>query len=719
MLRAENLTKIYETKGGYEVLALEDVCLTFGETGLVFLLGASGCGKSTLLNLLGGLDRPTEGRVLLDGEDIFPDAKSDPVDYRNMKVGFVFQEYALVEKLSVGRNVGLALELQGKKAPRERVDGALRAVGLTLPGGETLYDRRPGELSGGQKQRVAVARALVKRPRIILADEPTGALDAATGRELYGLLKKLSEDTLVIAVTHDQESAEAFGDRIILLEDGQVVSDSAPETEAPETARQAETSEPGKKAKAGKKLRAAKKGRQGRKGAEGSAVSGKARKRYAGGNLHIWHAAKLGFTTFSDRRWRLAVSIFLSFLIFVVFAFALNVCFVSEFEAEIRTVYESGATTAGVYRPDGGVSAFGSSVKSRTGKAMMRFERESVLYSDYSDYGSYETGGRYSEYLVETASYVLAVPSGVDAEDLALSPDERFEVPSLCRMPENSGEIAITDFYADLFIRYGLWQTEGEGAEEVLLSVSSPDDLIGVSIGGRTVVGVYSTPYDLAEYREYDVIGYYEDVYIEVTLAGIGTSMISYSFTALDEAEEESADFSYDLALFFLSGSLRRDTQLMEELADIDDEVQLRTAYSGFSSNAEFIMEYAAWGVAGSAILSVFSMLLLSNFLAVNIGMHTREFGILRALGARKRDVMKIALSEGLAVAALEFVLALLGVTAVNAIVNYVLMLSIFSLGWLATLLFFALSFGSATVASLLSMRKVIKMQPIEVIKGT
>ncbi len=228
MLRTERLTKIYRAKKGVETVALDNVNLSFGENGLVFILGKSGSGKSTLLNLLGGLIRPTSGDVYINGRagKTFKDGELSA--YRNSAVGFVFQEYNLIENYTVGTNIKLALELQGKKSDREEIDKLLIKVGLTKNSGETFYGRYVNELSGGQKQRVAVARALIKEPEIILADEPTGALDSETGEELYELLKELSRERLIIVVTHDEESARKYGDRIIELEDGKVIGDSAP-----------------------------------------------------------------------------------------------------------------------------------------------------------------------------------------------------------------------------------------------------------------------------------------------------------------------------------------------------------------------------------------------------------------------------------------------------------------------------------------------------------
>ncbi len=219
MLEIRHLTKIYTVKG-VETRALDDVSVSFGETGLVFLLGKSGSGKSTLLNLAGGLDAPTSGEVIVMGKSSKDFSGADFDSYRNTFVGFIFQEYNVLDEFTVEDNIALALELQGKSKDRERINSILRDVEL-----EPYARRKPNTLSGGQKQRIAIARALVKDPQIIMADEPTGALDSATGRQVLDTLKRLSETRLVLVVSHDREFAEVYGDRIIELRDGKIVSD--------------------------------------------------------------------------------------------------------------------------------------------------------------------------------------------------------------------------------------------------------------------------------------------------------------------------------------------------------------------------------------------------------------------------------------------------------------------------------------------------------------
>ncbi len=220
MLQVVNLTKIYKTKQGAEVRALNNVSIQFPEKGMVFLLGKSGSGKSTLLNVCGGLDVPTSGEIIVKGRSSKDFSESDFDSYRNTYIGFIFQEYNILNEFSVEDNIALALELQGKPKNKAAIGALLEAVDM-----KGFAKRKPNTLSGGQKQRIAIARALVKSPEIIMADEPTGALDSNTGKQVLETLKMLSKDKLVIVVSHDREFAEQYGDRIIELKDGKVISD--------------------------------------------------------------------------------------------------------------------------------------------------------------------------------------------------------------------------------------------------------------------------------------------------------------------------------------------------------------------------------------------------------------------------------------------------------------------------------------------------------------
>ena len=248
MLELKKIIKDYKI-GDTAVRALDGIDLAFRRSEFVSVLGPSGCGKTTLLNIIGGLDQYTEGDLIIDGTSTkrFRDADWDT--YRNHSIGFVFQNYNLIPHQTVLANVELALTLSGvsKAERRRRAEEALRKVGLTKQ-----LKKKPNQMSGGQMQRVAIARALVNDPEILLADEPTGALDTATSVQVMDLLKEISKERLVIMVTHNPELAEKYSTRIVRLLDGQLVSDSAPMTEdevAAEKARAEATVAAGRKEK--------------------------------------------------------------------------------------------------------------------------------------------------------------------------------------------------------------------------------------------------------------------------------------------------------------------------------------------------------------------------------------------------------------------------------------------------------------------------------------
>lgn len=244
MLELKNIKKDYYTQDE-TVHALKDVSITFRDSEFVSVLGPSGCGKTTLLNIIGGLDRYTSGDLIIDGKSTKDFTDKDWDAYRNHSVGFVFQSYNLIPHLTVLQNVELSLTLSGVSAAerKERAIAVLKKVGL-----ENKINATPNRLSGGQMQRVAIARALINDPEIVLADEPTGALDSATGIAVMDLLKEISKERLIIMVTHNPELAEKYSTRTVKLSDGEIISDDAP-ANVEETGNSASTSERGKKGK--------------------------------------------------------------------------------------------------------------------------------------------------------------------------------------------------------------------------------------------------------------------------------------------------------------------------------------------------------------------------------------------------------------------------------------------------------------------------------------
>ena len=224
MIQIKNITKNY-LSGENEVHALKNVSINFRNNEFVSILGPSGCGKTTMLNIIGGLDKYTSGDIVINGVSTKEYKDRDWDAYRNHYIGFIFQSYNLIAHLSILENVELALSIAGisKAEKRKRATKALKEVGL-----ENQMKKRPNQLSGGQMQRVAIARAIVNEPKIILADEPTGALDSETSVQVMDLLKKISSKYLIIMVTHNEELAKTYSTRIINILDGELTGDTDP-----------------------------------------------------------------------------------------------------------------------------------------------------------------------------------------------------------------------------------------------------------------------------------------------------------------------------------------------------------------------------------------------------------------------------------------------------------------------------------------------------------
>ena len=354
MLEVKDLVKIYKPKKGEPVRALDGVSLRFPQTGMVFILGKSGSGKSTLLNVCGGLDAPDGGEIVVKGRSSKHFSAADFDGYRNTLAGFVFQEYNILEEFTVEENVALALKLQGKADCRERVRDILAQVEL-----EGFEKRRPATLSGGQKQRVAIARALVKDPAIIFADEPTGALDSDTGRQVLDLLHKLSRGKLVVVVSHDREFAEAYADRIIELKDGKVISDrcrqadgsfaaadeegtAAPVGSGPSPSKAAaeNTKSPlpsRAKPAAGSPYAAA--------GAFSKTTQGAAENGFIRSKLPLPHAVRIGAGSMRAKPLRLAFTILLACIAFALFGMFSTLTFYDPAATAARTYLDAGYQT--------------------------------------------------------------------------------------------------------------------------------------------------------------------------------------------------------------------------------------------------------------------------------------------------------------------------------------------------------------------------------------
>ena len=539
MLEIRHVTKIYRSKSGVSTRALDDLSLRFPERGMVIILGKSGSGKSTLLNVIGGLDRMDEGEILIRGRSSANFTGADFDAYRNTFIGFIFQEYNILEDFTVGANIALALELQGRKADSAAVEQILSRVDLL-----GYADRKPNELSGGQKQRVAIARALVKSPEIIMADEPTGALDSTTGKAIFDALKELSKEKLVIVVSHDREFAEKYADRIVELSDGRILSDVTRQTVEGEKISDGIDRVSGDliRIKGGYRLTdedvrqinaylAAHKGDlflsgDGRLnagirasagiGEEGAASSFSQTKEddapYVGAppkfipsRLPMKNAIRIGASGLKYKKFRLVMTIFLSLIAFALFGIADTMAAYNKKQAAEDSILSSGVSYASFRAEvkcsyDGGDETFYfkdklndedlARLKEKTGLEFVPVVSENLsLYGYLTDPSL--LGGR-------TINTAITGIVSMDAAAVA-----RSGMPLFGRMPEADNEIVITKWNAEAFRSCGFQNSDrGEAiaAGAMTYEEGGENSILGKHLGEYTIVGVLDTRFDYDRY---------------------------------------------------------------------------------------------------------------------------------------------------------------------------------------------------------------------------
>ncbi len=537
MLETRGLTKVYRPKKGVPVTALSSVSLKFPDKGMIFLLGKSGSGKSTLLNLLGGLDSYDSGEIIIKGVSS-KDFKQQHFDsYRNTYVGFIFQEYNILEGFTVGANIALALELQGRKATDEEINRILSDVDLAGYGA-----RRPNELSGGQKQRVAIARALVKNPKIIMADEPSGALDSETGKQVFETLKKLSKEKLVIVVSHDRDFADTYGDRIIELGDGKVISDT---TATEETQDEQGITFEGNTAKIPMDYRLTEQDRIAineyleklQNGGELEFTSNKKVRGFAPteqdkivvedktpfkllkSKLSLKHSFKIGASGLKHKKFRLVMTILLSCISFVLFGLVDTFSAYDHIKTTANSIHDSGISYAAVSKN----SLIGEGMDSYWRSVKMNDDDITALASDVGiNFAGVYSGGNgnmlglesnigdkevmsYNEYGMSNELKSFSGIVETDESDL-----EKHGYTLLAgKMPDGTkDEIAISEYLFETFKKYGYRRITvdeyGGYNQDKTVSIDQYSDMVGKELFVDNVLyeisGVIDTGFDAERY---------------------------------------------------------------------------------------------------------------------------------------------------------------------------------------------------------------------------
>lgn len=663
------LNKTYRAKGCAAVPALRGVSFDLPEKGMVFILGKSGCGKSTLLNVLGGLDNFDGGDVIIDGKSMKDFSAKDTDRHRNEKVGFVFQENNLLDEYTVGRNVSLALELINVKDGGDKVAAALNSVELSDFG-----DRKCNRLSGGQKQRVAIARAIVKKPEILLCDEPTGALDSDTGEEIFNLLKNISNNTLVIVVSHDRESAEKYGDRVIELKDGQVISDSAPaETKHTETETEPEV-----------------------------------RKKSYG--LPAKRAFSIGANFLIARPVRLALCIFICLVTFI--CVGISDTFASYNREKVivdnlklyETPFLSYTLNTGFYGENNKLEyGFNNQTKvfDNTGyerlKSLLKGERFDRFYNFSTTRLSYDFGtGRINELKDREDIYFNESFMGMIEMDEKLSSDYGFKLYG--DYPKNYGEAVIPEYIFHWFQLKG-YTPDYESAPDNVTAISEYSDIIGKNITVKIIVSRDSTSLASSEINlNFKIVGVLdtklnESIYNDILYRELkGNDRDKYA--EINSAFYVLNNYGMHSALFTSSGFFEKvyRPQLLEIYSEENKNAgYIKSVISPVKGSAKDLMSNAGvhkkyqdtkvdgsgtetgWfshytlSVDASSVVddkhdtmlllktiffyvalgtSVISALFIFYFTSGVVTEKKREIGILRAIGASRGDIFKIFAAE-------------------------------------------------------------------------
>ena len=439
MIELKNVKKIYTSKKAQDTIALDNLNLKIGNKGMVFIVGTSGSGKSTLLNVLGGLDGITSGKILVNGKNI-SDFKSKEYDsFRNTYVGFIFQDFNILDQYNVYENIELSLKLQNKKANRNEIDKLLQDLGI-----ENLGNRRINELSGGQKQRVAIARALIKKPKMILADEPTGNLDKNSSEQIFRILKEISKNYLVVVVSHDMERAISYADRIVKIEDGKVISDS--DTELNDNIQPMEL----KKSK-----------------------------------LPLSYALKMSITSFKSKPFKLFMTILLTTISLIFMGFTVNCAMFNKGMFISNTMKDNKNYTYDIYYQKINADSSGNPInfKNKDYKNIEKLTNSKInkAYSLYDNEQelSFEYGN-----LKNVSAYYNHKPSIFSFIEVE---DDRLFKNILGRKPKNQNELVIHEYLADYILKFGVMDSNNK-----IYYPTSYNDLVSsnrnIKLGNNKVV---------------------------------------------------------------------------------------------------------------------------------------------------------------------------------------------------------------------------------------
>ncbi len=692
MLQLRKITKVYKTKQKTKVQALTDINYEFKEKGFYAILGKSGSGKTTLLNIIAGLDKPTRGEVIFEGQ-AFSSFKGKDFDaYRNTCVGFVFQEFNLLENLNVYKNVSLALELQGRKATEAEIIEVLRKVGI-----EDLIYRNIYELSGGQKQRVAIARALIKKPRIIIADEPTGSLDQEIAVEIFEILKELSKEYLVILVTHNEEYAETYAEQILHLAEGRQKEEVSLEEIEEENRVELEYKK----------------------------------------SLSIFASLKMGFTNLRINVVRLVICIILSTISFSCFGFCITVSSYSEREIALNSVVVDDYIDPNVIA-NWDVGENGRNSLPITKEKLQKINND--LQMNYKGISQVYAKSCFLKSVFEHNNDKLSLINpcgGLEVNEEYLT---KLGFSLYGNFPQVEDEIIITEYYYHTFTRLGYKEDSIEIPQEKItkdILLGKPIYLSGFESENPKkfkICGIVDTGFDVKQYdalSRYDVNGktYAHDFNLVQQYKNASYHSLVYlkegALKACFEHYDETNGYTY------IIDEMPKNKEKVAEIYDyLNDISSLNNRYvfctQLIPNINDLIVKLKLYqfvsGILGG-IASIFSVCLLYSLLSFTIENKKKEMGVLRALGAKARTIFVMFSSEGIYVNFVSLILAYLGSSLIVLYFNHFLKyqngirVEIYHFNVVQYLILLGVAIAVTILAIAVPVIKVVRKSPAEAIR--
>lgn len=687
MLLLKQISKKYLGKH-HSVNALNDINICLPDTGLIFISGRSGSGKSSLLNIIGGIDTPTDGSIVLDNQDFKQYNEKDYNYYRNTCIGFIFQNYNLISNFTVKQNIEIAFKLQNKAVNKDDIEHILEKVGLS-----GLSNRKANHLSGGQMQRVAIARALIKQPKIILADEPTGNLDSETSKQIIELFKELSNTILVIVVSHEKDFAKSYADRMIELSDGKIIKDETYN----ETTKTFNKTYKALKAK-----------------------------------LPIGYAFRLGLRGFKTKVFKMILTIVLSLISLLFFATSSMFGRINEKQIWVDNVSRAKLDYALIENPKSNYDAFKYNEINDINHEYKHLSPMIVMEIRYGTDAVYDDTGDTLYYFSRDVDVYIELTN--HNKDFYLN-----KLTENSRLPNSKDEVVISSYYAESFVEYGYRNQFGDR-----ITITNVEDMIGKTIdytnyglGIYTIVGI--SVHDTSIYHilktpvneikaetasEFHYIGNIARDFYQMN-----KHYLNYMLVYEGWYKEEGYDYYEDFKLYI---NLPNDKNELYDLKFSLDEDKIKLVTPLDETIEDLIIQTNNTKqvfLVLSIIFGVFAFLQLYNFIKLSVRSDIKEIGILRSIGARGFDICKIYLCQSgifaLVISLLSILIGFLGEYAGNRLINihpYYLMGRIFEYKVIqfnldVALKMLALSILSIFIATIIPVIRASLLKPIDALK--